>query len=458
MTRAGSARWAPVTESHRAVAPDVLRGFAIFGVLVANTLTFAYPIASSPPDVPVWRGTGAADAGVVLLVGLLVEGKFYSLLSVLFGMGLMLQADRARTAGRPFTLFYLRRAAILFAIGVAHAVLLYAADILAFYAIISVAALPFRNLSPRRLATSALVCACLGLATLSFYAWSHPARPYPGPADWSRMGQQAESAPDFIERGASGVMDRLGVPRQGFYQTMADEARVYRSGNWTELTRLRAITALLLALPSKVILLGFWFLAFFLFGMFLVRGAAAGAHGDNSPPLPCFMRLDREALPTCRKLWYAGVPIGVVLMVVAGGVRAMLPGMVLTPSIYWAGTFGGVLLQAMGYAGGMLLLSARRPDGLVVRGLAAVGRTALSNYIAQSVVLGFVFYGTGLGLFTKLTALPVVALSIPVFALLAWLSQVWLRGFTMGPIEWAWRCVTYGTRLPLRKPDAVAVP
>lgn len=106
----------------------------------------------------------------------------------------------------------------------------------------------------------------------------------------------------------------------------------------------------------------------------------------------------------------------------------------------------------------MLLLSARRPDGLVVRGLAAVGRTALSNYIAQSVVLGFVFYGTGLGLFTKLTALPVVALSIPVFALLAWLSQVWLRGFTMGPIEWAWRCVTYGTRLPLRKPDAVAVP
>jgi hypothetical protein len=73
------------------------------------------------------------------------------------------------------------------------------------------------------------------------------------------------------------------------------------------------------------------------------------------------VRLDREALPQYRRLLFAGVPIGLVFVVVAGGFQLMLPRMVFTPPICWAGTFGGVFLQTLGYAGGMLLLCARWP-------------------------------------------------------------------------------------------------
>ena len=431
--------WAPVDAPHRVVTLDVLRGFAILGVLVANTLTFAYPMASSPPGAEAWRGTGWADRIAALLVGLLVEGKFYTLLSVLFGVGLAMQAGRAKAAGRPFGPFYLRRAAVLFSIGVLHGVLLYAGDILAFYAIVSVAALPFLKLPPRWLTAAALTSALLGVATLSLYAWSHPARPYPAPRDWSVPGEQLRQSLDPIERGAADVLERAGVQRQQFFDMMADEARIYRAGSWMEITRFRAITALLLLLPSKVLLLGLMVLAFFLCGMRLVRS-------------PLFIQQDGATLAHCRSLLYAGVPSGLLLTVVAGGVPAMLPhSAFFAPSLYWAGTFGGVLLQSLGYCGGLLLVCARHPRGIVVRALSAVGRTALSNYILQSVVLGLVFYGNGLGLVTRLTALPVVTLAVPVFALETWLSLAWLRWHAMGPVEWMWRSLAYGRPLPLRR-------
>ena len=103
-----SASWSPISEPQRAMSLDTLRGFALFGVLIANTLQFAYPIVSAPPEIETWRGTGVVDRATLLLVGMLVEGKFYTLLSVLFGMGLALQSDRAATSGIPFVGFSLR--------------------------------------------------------------------------------------------------------------------------------------------------------------------------------------------------------------------------------------------------------------------------------------------------------------------------------------------------------------
>jgi uncharacterized protein len=443
--------WLPVDAGRRAVTLDVLRGFAILGVLVANTLVFAYPIASSPPEIVTWREAGPLDRLTVLVVGLLVEGKFYTLLSVLFGMGLMLQADRADALNRPFAAFSLRRAGWLFAIGVLHGVLLYAADILAFYALVSMAALGFRRLSSRSLVFSAIACAGLSVAVLTLYAWSHPAHPYPGSLDWARLARGAAAAPGFFEAPVANVMERLDLPRRWFYETMADEVRISREGTFAELTRLRTGTALLYSLPHKVLFLGPMVLAFFLFGMSRVPSASClGERGpDGAPAL--FMSLDGRALTAYRRLCTGGISTGLVLVVVASGIRAALPRGTLAPPTFWAGTFVGVFLQSLGYAAGVLLLVARRPDGTLVRGLAAVGRTALSNYLLQSVVLGTLFYGVGLGWFTRLTALPVVALAIPVFALEVWLSRVWLGHYAMGPVEWIWRCLTYGRWLALAR-------
>jgi uncharacterized protein len=81
----------------------------------------------------------------------------------------------------------------------------------------------------------------------------------------------------------------------------------------------------------------------------------------------------------------------------------------------------------------------------------------MSINVLQSVLLGLVFYGTGLGLFTRLTAIPVIALSVPVFALEVWLSRWWLRHYAVGPLEWVWRSLSYGTRLPLRRERGVGI-
>lgn len=162
--------WSPVSGPQRATSLDTLRGFALIGVLIANTLQFAYPIASAPPEMETLRGTGLADRVVLLLVGMLVEGKFFTLLSILFGMGLALQSDRAVASGIPFVGFSLRRSALLFIIGLVHGVCLFAADFLTFYAVIAAAAVIFCRWSARRLMTTTVVSACACVVILSVYA------------------------------------------------------------------------------------------------------------------------------------------------------------------------------------------------------------------------------------------------------------------------------------------------
>jgi uncharacterized protein len=449
------ARWTPVPSSSRAVTLDALRGFALAGVLVANTLCFAYPQVSAPPGLAAMKGTGIGDRAALVLVALLVEGRFYSLLSVLFGAGLALQADRALTAGRPFAAFYLRRSAILLVIGALHGVLLYSADILAFYAIVAAAALAFRPLSARALARAAGVCGALAIVVLTMYAWTHPARPFPQPPDWNRLAAEVggEAMPgaaraadarttDFVARDMASVMEALGVPPAALAKIMEDEARTYREGSWLEITRHRAIAALLFATPSKVVFLGFYVLACFLLGMSLARRG-------------WFVEVRDSDLARYRRLLLAGVPLGLCLIIAGSAWQGLAPRVTAAASGYWSGVMAGMLLQGLGYAGGIVLLCARWPESLVVRGLAAVGRTALSNYLFQSVVLGLVFDATGLGLFTRLTALPVVALAGPVFALEVWASLAWLRRFEMGPVEWAWRSIAYRRRLSLSKPRPV---
>jgi len=449
-----SVPWRPISGPQRTVALDALRGFALLGVLAANTLCFAYPQMSAPAGLEAMRGTGVADRAALVLVALLVEGRFYSLLSVLFGIGLALQADRALAAGRPFALFYLRRSAILLAIGALHGVLLYSADILAFYAIVAVVALAFRRLPARGLARAAGACGVLAIVVLTMYAWMHPTRPFPQPPDWNRLaaaqrGREAQPGAtqaldprtaDFIARNAAAVLAALDVPPPALVRTMADESRIYRDGSWLEITRHRAIAALLFATPSKVAFLGLYVLTCFLLGMSLARRG-------------WFVEMRDADLSRYRRLLLAGVPLGLCLVIGGSVLQAVAARAPAAAAGYWSGVLAGTLLQGLGYGGGVVLLCARRPGSLVVRGLAAVGRTALSNYLFQSVVLGTIFYSTGLGLFTRLTALPVIALAIPVFTLEAWVSLAWLRRFEMGPIEWAWRSLAYARRLPLSKPQ-----
>jgi uncharacterized protein len=110
----------------------------------------------------------------------------------------------------------------------------------------------------------------------------------------------------------------------------------------------------------------------------------------------------------------------------------------------------GVLALAMAYVSGIVLL-VRRPDwSRTLHVFAPVGRMALTNYLAQSLICIFIFYGIGLGAYGRVGPTAALGISVAVFAAQAAASACWLRRFRFGPAEWAWRSLTYGRMQPFR--------
>ena len=107
------------------------------------------------------------------------------------------------------------------------------------------------------------------------------------------------------------------------------------------------------------------------------------------------------------------------------------------------------VLLACGY-GAAIIWAANRARGRKLLAWAApIGRMAFTNYLMQSVIFGWVFYGYGLGLFGKLEVTAALAVGIGVYILQVVFSAWWLQRFLYGPVEWLWRSAMYGTRQPL---------
>jgi uncharacterized protein len=104
---------------------------------------------------------------------------------------------------------------------------------------------------------------------------------------------------------------------------------------------------------------------------------------------------------------------------------------------------------AVSYGAAMLLLVRRPHIGKLTKLLAAAGQMALTNYLAQSVVLGFIFYGYGLGLFGVTGSAVAALISIALYIVQVFWSQRWLQHYRFGPAEWLWRSLTYGERQPM---------
>ncbi|MBI3098109.1 MAG: DUF418 domain-containing protein [Planctomycetes bacterium] len=397
---------------------DRLRGIAILGVLVANIPWYSQPISSgSSPRAPtdLW-----IDRVADMIVLVLVDGKMVTLLTVLFGAGLALQADKARAAGREFVPGYLRRQALLFAIGIAHGVLLWYGDILSAYAGVGCLATLFLALRPgRMLAVAAFLWAGTaavlgGLGLLRRYV----VEPMTGAVTASEVGEDEESAdPGWDIKG-----DRAADTSR--------ELETYRSGPWSGMVEHRAWRVAEF-LAATVTVLGWQILAGFLTGMALHR------LGWFSDPGAHRMRWRRVAL------WGIGLGIPVHLLAVP---------------FAWEGRdiecdilqYLGVPFLTAGYLGLIALWTARGPGAFLARGVTAAGRLALSNYLAHSVVCGFIFYSYGLGWFgvfgrteNAIWVLLLWGLELPV-------SLWWVGRFRQGPVEWAWRSLAAGRALPFR--------
>lgn len=362
--------------------PDLLRGVAILGILCVNMQDFA--------GYDEWTQFGP-DRAAQVLIDVLFNGKFISLFAMLFGAGMLTIAQRAgghnpggwKLGGWRL----LRRLLWLLLLGSAHFVLVWHGDIISLYAVLGlILLLPLLTRPP----AWALATGGAGLCL-----W------------WLALRVQ-----DAL-RASSGARFSFGL-------TLPPDTA------WTDLLRQR-----LFSFPGD--LYGGadynfqWLLGLLLLGM------AAQQCGVLARP--------ERFRPLLWGLLAGGALLGLPL----GGVLAWLNTQASEAAGLWEVPvrLAGGLLLGLGYAGAVgLLVAARRSGWLKV--FAAPGRLALSNYLAQSLVMTTVFYPYGLGLYGHLGALPCLLLALCLGGLQLWLSGRILRRYRQGPMEWLLRRLVYG--------------
>ena len=193
------------------------------------------------------------------------------------------------------------------------------------------------------------------------------------------------------------------------------------------------------------------------------NGSLADTWRFSFAELPLILRLHAYAFPRTVALflfgvllWRAGIlqrAAGFRVEIAIAAIVGIAAGAVLTATTP-LGTIGGFLapvVLALGYGAALLWIAPLPVMHRAVSGLAPVGRMAFTNYVAQSIVFGCIFFGYGLGQFGRMGAAPALVLGIAVFMAQIALSGWWLRRYRFGPIEWLWRTLMYGARQPMRK-------
>lgn len=392
----------------RVDALDVLRGFAIFGILIANVLVtsgyFFLPDAARDA-LP----TAATDGVAFFLIHVFVEGKFYSLFSLLFGIGFTIQTAGSSISGDPAARRFRRRLTGLAIIGLLHATLIWAGDILLLYALLGFALLPTLALASRRLLQLAL--ACLALPIVGYVAMVIGGMPDP-----------------FAGPPSANGFDPLATMRSGFahgsvVQVLQANA-IQLVGRWIDLF-------VTWRLPKV--------LGMFLLGAWIGRAILHDKLMSN-----------RRLL---RRVTGWGLGLGIVLNLYG----AMLDEQAAYLPATWAGlpdvavSAVGYPLLALGYAASGVLL-ARAADGRSrLRPMAAVGRMALTNYLMQSVIMIGCFYGIGLGWYASMGPTETTLLALLICIGQVIISVFWLSRFRFGPVEWLWRRWTRREPVPFRR-------
>ncbi|HEX8174650.1 MAG TPA: DUF418 domain-containing protein [Pyrinomonadaceae bacterium] len=399
----------PISLQERIEVLDVLRGLAICGILIGNVQWFSgYGLM---PD-SLTQQSPIADRITHFLVHFFVEGKFYSIFSFLFGFGFALQIARAGERGDLKASLFKRRLFWLLVIGLAHAYLLWAGDILSVYAVMGFLLILFRKKADGSLLKWAIVLMVVPILSyillyVLFVAFVSP----------EALAKLDAAKIDFWNESVRKVQ------QSSYLQIITDFNLKYIMGRYISLL-------FEMRLPK--------ILAMFLLGLYAYR---RGFFQD----LPKHQSLIRRVLIYALILGL----IGNVAFAALAGKEAVLP-----PSP--AGVVGvisyafGVPALALFFIALVATLWQRASWRRLLAFLAPVGRMALTNYLLQTVICVLIFYGYGFGQFGKVGALSATLIALAIFLFQIIVSAFWLRYFSYGPMEWIWRQLTYRQRLDLR--------
>jgi len=413
-------RSAPVGESDRIHAIDVLRGFALLGILILNIQAFAMPGAAYMNPHAYGDLTGA-NYTVWWFTHVFGDQKFMTIFSMLFGAGIVLMTSRAEArTGRSAGVHY-RRMGWLILFGLLHAHLLWYGDILYSYGMCGLLVWLARKWSPK-----VLIPLGIGLITVTSVL----------------MLASGMSMPYWGEEGIANFSKGWLPPAE----LVQGDLDAYR-GSWLDQMPKRVVTSIMFETFLFAIAV-FWRVSgLMLIGMALFRLGVFQAR--------------RSARFYC-KMAIIGLTVG--LSLAAYGVHWNNDRNWDVKSSFFFGSefnYWGSIFASMGYVGVVMLLCTSPAILRSLAPLAAVGQMALTNYLMQTIICTTIFYGHGLGYFGSVerTGQAMVVLGVWAFQLIV--SPIWLRYFRFGPAEWLWRSLTYWKRQPMRRthggPDAAAM-
>ena len=400
----------PLPRRERIDLLDVLRGFALGGIVVVNYGVLSGLLFMSPAELASLEFT-AADRAAEFLVHVLLEQKFYSLFSLLFGIGFSILMGRATDRGSAFAPFFRRRLAVLLGIGFVHAILIWPGDILILYAVLGFVLLLFRGAPDRTVLRWGIA---LLLSPIAVYAVFLAAR-MPDP-----MAMLPGDGP-------SPLAAALAAFREGSYPEVVRANVFMYAGRWIQYV-------LSIRIPRV--------LGMFLLGIWLDRRDVFRDPNGN------------RALLVRTLAWgvLVGLPANLAVAWI-GESQAALPasGRGLLHTTLSA---VGVPALALAYASAIALAMRRSAGRSRWTVLAPMGRMALTQYLLQSVAGVAIFYGVGLGLYGRMRPLAVCGIALGVFAVQVILSRIWMARFAYGPAEWIWRRLTYRGPVSFRRPAA----
>jgi uncharacterized protein len=428
----------PITQQERIPTIDVVRGVALMGILLMNIASFSGPLEMYTNPLMVGNHR-TYNLGAWLIRWILFEGKMRAMFSMLFGAGVILLTERAERRGsRNIADIFLRRNMWLVLFGMVHCYLIWIGDILYWYGITALLFLyPCRKVRPRNLFIAGLLVLVAGMGSDAYQA-----------IDGNRTRDAGLTAQALVSSGKKLTTDQQDALKK-WNDTVDrrkkehDEDLKAMRGSYLEQLKMRA------GVVPKIeadfyYMFGFTdVLGMMLIGMALYRtGFLTGALSS--------------------KVYGWAIATGFVLSIPLNGFEAwgVIRDNFQPESNWWMLYQLGRITGAIANVALVVLVAKSGVASWLMRRIAAVGQTALSNYLFTSISCSLLFNGFGFGYYGRLEYYQLYAIVLCVWTLNLILSSLWLQHFQFGPMEWVWRSLTYWKRQPMRRrlaePEAVA--
>jgi len=394
----------PMQAGERINEIDIVRGVALLGILMVNMSFFKYPVFMEriPSNYP--EGIEQLSAW---FIHLFFTGKFYAIFSFLFGLGFYIFMERTMSKGLDLKPLYRRRLAALMVFGLLHIVFFWSGDILFNYALVGFILLAFRNIS-MEVAKKWIFGLFALSAVFNFLTYL-------------LKGSGEFFAPDKYHT----IMDEM----------ISTALVAYTEGTYWELTMFRlanevpyVISGVLLWIPQV--------LAFFLCGLYIGK---KGIFKNISTNIPLFRKVQTWG-------FLGGGFFLIIMVLLESGFLPVHP--LLSVSLFGGVNYISSLFLFPAYVASIILASQGGMGKKLLEPVAAAGKMALTNYLAQTLICVIIFYGFGFGFYGEVSLSAGIVITIAIFIIqVAW-SNAWLKKFKYGPMEWLWRLLTYKSRQP----------